>query len=121
MMTDTLVGVSPPTPGPAGPAESESCAGSERELSRAELAVIEGLVGQAREQGVALTGPTGLLKALTKTVIEAALDEEMADHLGYDKHAVEGRNRGNSRNGTRSKTVLTDNCGPVEIEVPRDL
>jgi len=35
-------------------------------------------------------------------VIEAALDEEMSDHLGYDKHAVEGRNRGNSRNGTRA-------------------
>jgi len=120
MMTDTLVGVSPPTPGPAEPAESESSAGSERELSRAELAVIDGLVRQARDQGVALTGPTGLLKALTKTVIEAALDEEMTDHLGYDKHAPEGRNRGNSRNGTRAKTVLTDNCGPVEIEVPRD-
>ncbi len=44
----------------------------------------------------------------------------MVDHLGYDKHAVEGRNLGNSRNGTRSKTVLTDNCGPVEIDVPRD-
>ncbi len=50
-----------------------------------------------------LTGPTGLLKALTKTVIEAVLEEEMADHLGYDKHAVEGRNRGNSRSGTRPR------------------
>ena len=44
----------------------------------------------------------------------------MAEHVGYDKHAPEGRNRGNSRNGTRSKTVLTDSCGEVEIEVPRD-
>ena len=81
---------------------------------------MEGLVRRAREQGVALTGPSGLLKALTKTVIEAALEEEMADHLGYDKHASEGRNSGNSRNGTRAKTVVTDNCGPVEIDVPRD-
>lgn len=39
---------------------------------------------------------------------------------GYDKHAPEVRNRGNSRNGTRSKAVLTDRCGPVEITVPRD-
>src|SRR3546814_13272713 len=62
----------------------------------------------------------GLLKALTKTVIETALDEEMTDHLGYDRHDPTGRNSGNSRNGTRTKTVLTDNCGPVEIEVPRD-
>jgi transposase-like protein len=57
---------------------------------------------------------------MTKTVIEAALEEEMADHLGYDKHAVEGRNRANSRNGKRSKTVLTDSCGEVDIDVPRD-
>jgi transposase-like protein len=44
----------------------------------------------------------------------------MAEHVGYDKHAVEGRNRGNSRNGKRTKTVLTDNAGPVEVVVPRD-
>jgi len=69
---------------------------------------------------VPLTGPDGLLKALTKTVLQAALDEEMAEHLGYDKHAAEGRNLGNSRNGKRGKTVLTDSCGEVEIEVPRD-
>jgi transposase-like protein len=43
----------------------------------------------------------------------------MAEHLGYDKHDPAGRNGGNSRNGTRSKTVLTE-IGPVEIEVPRD-
>ena len=44
----------------------------------------------------------------------------MADHLGCDKHAIEGRNRANSRNGKRSKTVLTDSCGEVDIDVPRD-
>ena len=75
---------------------------------------------QARDRGVALTGPDGLLKALTKTVIETALDEEMSEHLGYDKHAPEGRSRGNSRNGIRTKTVLTDACGEVDIDVPRD-
>ncbi len=69
---------------------------------------------------MALTGPAGLLKAMTKTVIETALDEEMSEHLGYDRHAVEGRGSGNSRNGTRAKTVLTDACGAIEIEVPRD-
>lgn len=81
---------------------------------------MAGLVRKAREQGVAVTGPGGLLKTLTKTVIETALEEEMADHLGYDKHDPVGRNRGNSRNGRRSKTVVTDNCGEVEIEVLRD-
>ena len=44
----------------------------------------------------------------------------MSEHLGYDKHDPAGRNRGNSRNGTRAKTVLTDAAGDVEIEVPRD-
>ena len=69
---------------------------------------------------MALTGPGELLKAMTKTVIETALDEEIAEHLGYDRHAVEGRGSGNSRNGTRVMTVLTDACGAIEIEVPRD-
>jgi len=67
-----------------------------------------------------LTGPGGLLKQLTKMVVEAALDEEMSEHLGYDKGDQAGRNRGNSRNGKRSKTVVTDNAGAVEIVVPRD-
>ena len=66
-----------------------------------------------------LVGPDGLLNQLTKRVLETALEEEMAEHLGYDKHDPVGRNLGNSRNGVRSKTVLTE-IGPVEIEVPRD-
>src|SRR3954449_5086079 len=113
-MTDTLMDVSPPPePAPAGDAE-------DRQLSPAELAAVDDLVRQARQAGIALTGPDGLLKAMNKTVIEAALEEEIADHLGYDKHAREGRNRANSRNGTRSKTVLTDSCGEVSVDVPRD-
>jgi transposase-like protein len=45
---------------------------------------------RARDRGVALTGPDGLLRALTKTVVETGLDEEMIEHLGYDKHARAG-------------------------------
>ena len=81
--------------------------------------VAEQLLAQARAQGVELIGPDGLLNQLTKRVLETALEEEMSAHLGYDKHDPVGRNRGNSRNGTRAKTVLTE-IGPVEIEVPRD-
>jgi putative transposase len=88
--------------------------------AEAERAAVRELVKAARDRGEDLTGPDGLLKVLTKTVLETALDEEMTEHLGYDKHAIEGRGSGNSRNGTRSKTVLTDNVGPVSIEVPRD-
>ena len=85
-----------------------------------ELEVARELVRRAREAGVALTGPDGLLKAMTKTVIETALDEELSEHLGYDRHDPAGYGSGNSRNGSRSKTVLTDACGAVEIEAPRD-
>ena len=52
-------------------------------------------------------------------VVEGALEGELDDHLGYGKHDPAGRNGGNSRNGYRAKTVLTD-TGPVEISVPRD-
>lgn len=77
------------------------------------------LVARARAEGVELTGPNGLLTGLTKQVLETALDAELSEHVGYDKHDPAGRNGGNSRNGVRTKTVLTD-IGPVQIEVPRD-
>lgn len=78
------------------------------------------MVRAAKAQGISLTGPEGLLKQLTKTVVEVSLEEEMTDHLGYSKHEAGGRESGNSRNGTRTKAVLTDNAVPVEIDVPRD-
>ena len=77
------------------------------------------LVDRAKAEGVKLTGPGGLLGDLTKRVLEAGLEGEMDGHLGYAKHTVEGRDGGNSRNGTRTKTLITD-VGPVDIEVPRD-
>ena len=78
------------------------------------------LVRLAKEQGLSLTGPDGLLKQLTKTVLETSLNEEMTEHLGYEKHDPAGAGAGNIRNGARSKTVLTEHSGPVEIDVPRD-
>ena len=89
------------------------------ELSAEQEAAAE-LVRQAKERGLSLTGPDGLLKQLTKSVIEAALGEEMTGHLGYEKNDPAGTGSGNVRNGTRSKAVLTDSSGQVEIDVPRD-
>ena len=89
------------------------------EPSAEQKAAVE-LVRLAQEQGLSLTGPDGLLKQLTKTVLETALNEEMTEHLGYEKHDPPEIGTGNVRNGTRSKTVLTDTTGPVEIDVPRD-
>ena len=75
------------------------------------------LLAQAKEQGVSLVGPGGLLNQLTKNVLETALNAELTEHLGHE-HG-ETPMGVNMRNGTRTKTVLTE-IGPVEIEVPRD-
>src|SRR5690348_5731115 len=86
-------------------------------------ALDEQLVGQlverARAGGLQLTGEGGVLAQLTKRLLEAALEGEITDHLGYGRHDPAGHNTGNSRNGRRAKTVLTD-VGPVQISVPRD-
>jgi len=81
--------------------------------------LVRQLTERARAEGLQLTGEDGLLQKLTKLVMESALDGELDDHLGYDKHDPAGRDGGNSRNGRRSKTLLTE-AGPVEISVPRD-
>ena len=66
-----------------------------------------------------ILGEHGLLKQLTKRMVERALEAEMSDHLGYEAYAPEGRGTGNSRNGKTKKTVQSD-AGQFEIEVPRD-
>jgi transposase-like protein len=81
--------------------------------------LIGQLVDRARASGLQLTGTGGLLQQLTKKLLESALEGEMTDHLGYEKHDPAGAGSGNSRNGVRSKTVLTE-VGPVQIDVPRD-
>lgn len=81
--------------------------------------LVERLVAQARAGGVQLAGEGGLLQQLTKRVLESDLEGEVTDHLGYDRTDAAGRDGGNSRNGSRAKTVLTD-VGPVQIAVPRD-
>ena len=59
----------------------------------AEAAAAKELVRQAREQGLSLTGPDGLLKQFTKSVLETALNEELTEHLGHEKHRA-GRGPG---------------------------
>src|ERR1700709_394587 len=61
----------------------------------AEAAAAAELVRMAKERGWSLTGPDGLLKQLTKTVLETALNQEMTEHLGYEKHDPAGRESGN--------------------------
>lgn len=98
------------------PVES-ALAGQPAPVSDEQLVAM--LVERARSEGLQLTGQGGLLQQLTKRVAESALEGEITDHVGYEKHDPAGKNNGNSRSGTRSKTVLTD-VGPVEVKVPRD-
>jgi len=77
------------------------------------------LVEAAAERGIELTGADGLLTALTRQVLQSALEAEMSAHLGYEKHDPAGRLVGNSRNGSTPKTVRTE-IGDVTIAVPRD-
>lgn len=60
-----------------------------------------------------------IMQQMMKHVIEAMLDEEMQDHLGYPKYAPEGRGSGNSRNGSSKKTVRTEQS-QLEVDIPRD-
>jgi transposase-like protein len=86
----------------------------------AEEKIAEELVRRAREQGLSLTGPDGLLKQLTMTVFETALNEEITEHLGQEENGQSDSETGDVRNGTRAKTVLTEATGQVHIDVPQD-
>jgi putative transposase len=77
------------------------------------------LVERARDEGIALTGQGGLLPSLVANILQAGLNIELDEHLGYEPYAVGGRGSGNSRNGSYPKTVVTD-VGPVEVQMPRD-
>src|SRR5215467_11363909 len=91
-----------------------------RQLSP-EQAAAAAMVAEARQRGLELTGPDGLLKLFTKNVLETALNEEITGHLGHEKNQAEpGRQSANVRNGARAKTVISDAVGAVRIDVPRD-
>lgn len=81
-----------------------------------EQALDELLKGKKPEE---IVGPDGLLKQLTKALLERAMNAELSHHLGYEKGQPEGRGSGNNRNGKSRKRVQGDH-GAVEIAVPRD-
>ena len=81
--------------------------------------LVDGLMAKVAAEGLELLGDNGVLAELTKTILERALDEELTDHLGYERGDPAGRGSGNSRNGTSPKQVLTE-IGAVDLDVPRD-
>src|SRR5438034_5419084 len=108
----------PVVPVQAGPVD-EQAATAEAIAAALDPALVSRLAAQARARGVQLLGRGGVLQQLTRRFLEAALEAEMDEHLGYDKHDPVGRDGGNSRNGKRAKTLLTE-VGPVDVAVPRD-
>ncbi len=94
-----------------------SAMSDEREGRQVDPELVDRLLEQAGDRE--LLGEGGLLTQLTKQVLEAALDAELTDHLGYERGDPAGRGSGNSRNGTSPKRVQTD-VGTVDLDVPRD-
>jgi putative transposase len=94
----------------------EGLAPEARELLSDEL-VDELLQGARTEEEI--VGPGGLLAELTRRLVERALEVELTEHLGYERHAEPPGGAGNARNGSTPKTLQTEH-GPVRIEAPRD-
>lgn len=87
-----------------------------KKKDRTDELLVELIKGKSPEE---ILGEGGVLKQLTRRLVENALEGEMTEHLGYEPHAPEGKNTGNSRNGKSEKTIHTE-TGSVEIDVPRD-
>ena len=86
------------------------------EKTKLEAALDELLQGKTTAE---IVGPEGLLKQLTKSLLERAMNAELTHHLGYEKHEPAGRGSGNNRNGKSHKTVQGD-FGALDVAVPRD-
>ena len=80
--------------------------------------VVDELLAGARTEEE-IVGPGGLLSQLTKRLVERALEVELTDHLGYERHQEPPGGAGNTRNGSTPKRLVTEH-GPVEIDTPRD-
>jgi len=89
---------------------------AKRKKDRTDELLAELVKGKSPEE---ILGEGGILKQLTKRLVENALEGEMTEHLGYEPHAAEGKHTGNSRNGKGGKTIHTES-GSVGIDVPRD-
>ncbi len=81
--------------------------------------LIDELLAKHGHQPEDIAGKNGLLKQLTKALLERAMQAELTDHLGYEKHDPVGYKSGNSRNG-KSQKKLKGDFGEMTLETPRD-
>ena len=96
--TPNVVDEPPAVPAQLGSAEAQPAVTAQALAEALDPELVARLAAQARAQGVSLLGRNGLLQQLTKRFLEASLEAEMDEHLGYDKHDPAGRSSGNSRN-----------------------
>lgn len=99
--------------------ERETRTGADLVQQLKDAGELDGLFAQIDAGQIELTGDGGFIPALVKAALERGLQAELTDHLGYDKHAPQGRGSGNSRNGTTPKTVQSE-VGAIDLEIPRD-
>ena len=93
-----------------------------RKKEKKEKDIIDQLLDNIDFRGLTqdeVVGQDGLIKQLTGRILQRALEAEMTEHLGYEKHSNAGDNNGNSRNGHTEKTVLLENQSTT-IDIPRD-
>src|SRR5436305_123232 len=81
--------------------------------------LIDQLLAEHGHRPEDIAGEDGLLKQLTKALLERAMNAELTDHLGYGKHDPAGHNSGNSRNGNSRKKLKGD-FGEIDLDTPRD-
>jgi len=103
-----------------GPGEVETGSSPARETveKMIEAGLLDELMARVDEGGLALTGAGGFLPELTRRVLEAGLQAELTEHLGYEKHDPAGRGSPNSRNGSMPKTVASE-IGEFDLNTPR--
>ena len=81
--------------------------------------MVDQLLAGARSEEE-IVGPGGLLSQLTQRLVERALEVEITDHVGYERHQEPPGGVGNTRNGKGTRKTLVTEHGPVEIRAPRD-
>src|ERR1700722_7721514 len=101
----------------SGPADSLEGVSDDLKRRLPDAVVDELLAGARSEEEI--VGPGGVLAQLTKRLVERALEVELPDHVGYDRHQEPPGGVGNTRNGSTPKTLLTEH-GAVGIDTPRD-
>ena len=107
------------TPGASGLGPDQPVTAREAVDKMVQAGMLDDLMNQVDSGDLQLTGDGGFLPELVRRVLEAGLQAELTDHLGYEKHDRAGHGSGNSRNGYTAKRLGSE-IGDLELATPRD-